>query len=41
MPPKRAGETRVQGSQGDGKGFPMTMTPSARGSDGDGVERER
>ena len=32
-----AGETRVQGSQGNGKGFPRAMVPSARDGDGDGV----
>ena len=31
-----AGETRVQGSKGPGRGFPKWMVPSAR--DGDGVE---
>ena len=36
-----AGEQRVQGSQGGGKGFPMTMVPLARDGDGDGVVCER
>ncbi len=31
-----AGETRVQGSQGNGRGFPAWMAPSARDGDGDG-----
>ena len=34
-----AGETRVQGSKGNGRGFPKWMVPSAR--DGDGVVCER
>ena len=34
-----AGETRVQGVKGDGRGFPDWMVPSAR--DGDGVVCER
>lgn len=36
-----AGETRIQGSQGNGPGFPKSMVPSARDSDGDGVVCER
>ena len=32
-----AGEERVQGSQGGGRGFPKAMVPSARDGDGDGV----
>ena len=36
-----AGETRVQGSKGGGKGFPKWMVPSARDGDGDGVVCER
>ena len=36
-----AGETRVQGSQGGGRGFPKSMVPSARDGDGDGVVCER
>ena len=32
-----AGEERVQGSQGDGQGFPKEMVPSARDGDGDGI----
>ena len=36
-----AGETRVQGSQGSGTGFPKDMVPSARDGDGDGVVCER
>ena len=31
-----AGEQRVQGSQGRGRGFPKAMVPSARDGDGDG-----
>ena len=34
-----AGEHRVQGSKGGGRGFPKWMVPSVR--DGDGVVRER
>ena len=34
-----AGETRVMGSKGNGKGFPSEMVPSARDGDGDGVGR--
>ena len=36
-----AGETRVQGSAGEGRGFPKHMVPSARDGDGDGVVCER
>ena len=36
-----AGETRVRGSQGSGRGFPKAMVPSARDGDGDGVVCER
>ena len=36
-----AGETRVQGSAGEGRGFPKEMVPSARDGDGDGVVCER
>ena len=36
-----AGETRVRGSQGPGRGFPKAMVPSARDGDGDGVVCER
>ena len=36
-----AGESRVQGSAGGGKGFPKEMVPSARDGDGDGVVCER
>ena len=32
-----AGEERVQGSSGSGRGFPQSMVPSARDGDGDGV----
>ena len=32
-----AGEQRVQGSQGSGRGFPKAMVPSARDGDGDGI----
>ena len=32
-----AGEPRVQGSKGGGRGFPKWMVPSARDGDGDGV----
>ena len=31
-----AGETRIQGSKGNGRGFPKWMVPSARDGDGDG-----
>ena len=36
-----AGEPRVLGSQGSGRGFPKAMVPSARHGDGDGVVCER
>ena len=36
-----AGETRVQGSKGGGRGFPKWMVPSARDGDGDDVVCER
>ena len=36
-----AGETRVLGSNGPGRGFPKAMVPSARDGDGDGVVCER
>ncbi len=36
-----AGEERVRGSQGSGRGFPVAMVPSARDGDGDGVVCER
>ena len=36
-----AGEQRVQGSQGGGRGYPKGMVPSARDGDGDGVVCER
>ena len=36
-----AGESRVQGSAGGGRGFPSEMVPSARDGDGDGVVCER
>ena len=36
-----AGETRVQGSQGSGRGFPKSMVTSARDGDGDGVVCEQ
>ena len=36
-----AGEERVPGSQGGGRGFPKAMVPSARDGDGDGVVCER
>ena len=36
-----AGEQRVQGSKGPGKGFPQTMVPSARDGDKDGVVCEK
>ena len=35
------GESRFQGSQGGGLGYPKTMVPSARDGDGDGVVCER
>ena len=36
-----AGESRGQGSAGEGRGFPQEMVPSARDGDGDGVVCER
>ena len=36
-----AGESRVQGSVGGGRGFPKEMVRSARDGDGDGVVCER
>ena len=36
-----AGEERVQGSRGGGRGFPEAMVPSARDGDGDRVVCER
>ena len=36
-----AGEERVQGSSGSGRGFPQSMVPDARDGDGDGVVCER
>ena len=36
-----SGEPRVQGSAGEGRGFPKEMVPSARDGDGDGVVCER
>ena len=36
-----AGESRVQGSVGGGRGFPKEMVPRARDGDGDGVVCER
>ena len=36
-----AGEQRMQGSQGSGRGFPKAMVPSARDGDGDGIVCER
>ena len=36
-----AGEQRVQGNKGDGKGFPQAMVPSARDGDRDGVVCEQ
>ena len=36
-----AGEERVQGSRGGGKGFPEGLVPSARDGDGDGVVCEK
>ena len=35
------GEFRIQGSQGDGMGFPAELVPSARDGDGDGVVCEQ
>lgn len=36
-----AGEPRIQGSQGSGRGFPQEMVPSVGDGDGDGVVCER
>ena len=36
-----AGEQRVQGSKGGGRGFPQGTVPSARDGDGDAVVCER
>ena len=36
-----AGEQRVLGSRGGGRGYPKAMVPSARDGDGDGVVCER
>ena len=36
-----AGKTRIQGSQGNGRGFPRSMVPSARDGDSDGVVCEQ
>lgn len=36
-----AGEPRVEGASGSGRGFPQAMVPSARDGDGDGVVCER
>ena len=36
-----AGEQRVRGSSGNGRGFPQDMVPSARDGDGDGIVCER
>ena len=36
-----AGETRVQGNEGSGRGFPKRMVPSARDGDGDGMVCEK
>ena len=36
-----AGEERVQGGEGGGRGFPKIMVPSARDGDGDGIVCER
>lgn len=34
---EEAGEPRVQGSSGPGRGFPAELVPGARDGDGDGV----
>lgn len=34
---ERAGERRIQGSRGPGRGYPQMMVPGARDGDGDGV----
>ena len=36
-----AGESRFQGSQGGGRGYPKAMVPSARDGDWDGMVCER
>ena len=36
-----AGEQRVQGSKGGGRGYPKATVPSARDGDGDGIVCER
>ena len=36
-----AGEPRVRGSSGSGRGFPAELVPNARDGDGDGVVCER
>ena len=36
-----AGVERVQGSQGEGRGFPKPVVPSARDGDADGIVCER
>ena len=36
-----AGEQRVQGSQGGGRGFPKSMVPTARDGDSDGAVCEQ
>ena len=36
-----AGEERIQGGSGSGRGFPKAMVPSARDGDGDGIVCER
>ena len=36
-----AGESRVEGSMGAGRGFPQAMAPGARDGDGDEVVCER
>ena len=38
---EKAGEERVQGAKGSGRGFPEAMVPSARDGDGDGVVCEK
>ena len=38
---QRAGEPRVKGSKGNGRGFPKSKVPSARDGDGDGVVCEK
>ena len=36
-----AGEQRILGSQGGGRGYPTAMVPSARDGDGDGIVCEK